>query len=424
MVDGLNGSYRGYEDLKRLAAKLRKERGTSLRIEDLLALDPKNDPLYAGAPAQQARAEWFADVWRRFGREHSHLRAVHYFWVTQPDPRRHDGTPYLNIVGHWKYLDECSKYARYLGLVSVEAIEDHRNPAPEIYAELPIGNVEPRMILEALGEWSLPAIDPDLAAMIELSLPGTEEVEGYDYRPIDQPYFVEVWIEKSTMDYILRPICRALHVNFVPSIGFQSIGSAIKLLKRVRELGRICRSGKPVRVFHIADFDPAGCHMAAAIARPVEFWLQDYAPGADIKLTPLALTHDQVVNYRLPRKMLSDSDPRKRGFEALYGAGAVELDALETLRPGELRRLVRDAIEPYRNDTLADRLYEAADEAQEWVAEAWNARMAPYRQLLAAIDQEVRRLVARDEEELRRLHDRLEAKLAPVRGLRRSGEIE
>jgi hypothetical protein len=378
-MGGMNGNYRGYEVLKALAATLRKERGTSLRIENLLALDPKNDLFYAGAPAQQARAEWFTDVWRHFGREHSHLRAVHYFWVTQPDPRRHDGTPYLNIVGHWKYLDEYSKYARYLGLVGVEAIEDHRNPAPEIYAELPVVTVEPHVSLEPLGEWSLPAIDPDFAAMIELSLPGIEVVEGYDYRPIDQPYFVELWIEKSTMDYILRPICRILHVNFVPSVGFQSIGSAVKLLQRVRELGRICRSGKPVRVFHIADFDPAGSHMAAAIARQVEFWLQDYAPGADIKLTSLALTHDQVVTYQLPRKMLADSDPRKRGFEALYGAGAVELDALEALRPGELRRLVRDAIEPYQDDTLADRLSETADEAYEQVAEAWNTRMTPYR---------------------------------------------
>jgi hypothetical protein len=413
-MGGMNGDYRGYEDLKGLAAKLRKERGTSLRIEDLLALDPKNDPFYAGAPAQQARAEWFAQVWRGFGRARSHLRAVHYWLVTQPDPRRHDGSPYENTVKHWKYLDECSKYARYLGLVDAEAIEDHRNPEPEIYAELPIFTEEPHVILEALGEWSLPAIDSDLAAMIELPLPGIGDVEGYGYRPIDEASFVELWIEKSTMDYILRPICRVLHVNFVPSVGFQSVGSAVKLLKRVHELGRLCQSGKPVRIFHIADFDPAGSHMAAAIARQVEFWLQNYAPGADIKLTSLALTHDQVVNYRLPRKMLQESDSRKRGFEERFGAGAVELDALEALRPGELARIVREAIEPYRDPTLRDRLNDAADEAREQAEEAWNERLAPYQEERDAIEQEVRRHVADYTEDLQRLSDRLEEDLAPL----------
>jgi hypothetical protein len=415
-MGGLNGAgdYHGYEAILALKARLKNECGKSPRIEDLLALDDKNDPFYAGAPAQRARAKWFAQVWHGFGRARSHLRAVHYWLVTQPDSRRHDGSPYENTVKHWKYLDECSKYARYLGLVDAEAIEDHRNPEHEIYAELPLFTEEPRVILESLDKWSLPAIESDLAGMIELPLPGIADVEGYEYRPIDEPYFIELWIEKSTMDYLLRPICRALHVNFVPSVGFQSIGSAVKLLKRVQALGRVCQSGKPVRIFHIADFDPAGSHMAAAIARQVEFWLHRYAPEADIKLTSLALTHDQVVTYRLPRKMLQESDTRKRGFEERFGEGACELDALEALRPGELGRLVRAAIAPYRDPTLRDRLHDAADEAQELAEEAWDERLAPLREERDAIERDVRRLIADYTEDLQRLKDRLQEDMAPL----------
>jgi hypothetical protein len=46
------------------------------------------------------------------------------------------GTPYENTEGCWDYLNEASKQARYLRLVSPEAIVDHRNPAPQIYMGL------------------------------------------------------------------------------------------------------------------------------------------------------------------------------------------------------------------------------------------------------------------------------------------------
>ena len=89
--------------------------------------------------------------------------------------------------------------------------------------------------------------------------------------------------------------------------------------------------------------------MPVAVARQIEFWLQDDAPSADIKLTPLALTRDQVITDQLPRIPIKESDVRNAGFEERYGAGAVELDALEALYPGTLADLVREAIESYRD---------------------------------------------------------------------------
>jgi hypothetical protein len=91
--------------------------------------------------------------------------------------------------------------------------------------------------------------------------------------------------------------------------------------------------------------------MPVAVARQMEFWRQDDAPGADIKLTPLALTRDQVITYQLPRLPIKESDVRQAGFEERYGAGAVEWEALEALYPGVLADLVRDAIAPYRDMT-------------------------------------------------------------------------
>ena len=47
--------------------------------------------------------------------------------------------------------------------------------------------------------------------------------------------------------------------------------------------------------------------MPVGVARQVEYWLQKYAPNVEIKLTPLALTREQVVD--LPPAQ--DSDQRR-----------------------------------------------------------------------------------------------------------------
>jgi hypothetical protein len=186
------------------------------------------------------------------------------------------------------------------------------------------------------------------------------------------------------------------------------------LLQRVSELRRVCKEGKLARVFYISDFDPAGDGMPVAVARQIEFWIRDYAPGADIKLQPLALTREQVIGYALPRIPIKDTDERKGRFEERYGEGAVELDALEALYPGELARLVREAIESYRDLTLEERLDEVAEEAQDTAEEAWEAHMAPYREELDSIEQDARQIAARYEDALRQLNDHLQVELAPL----------
>jgi hypothetical protein len=121
--------FRGYEAIKALAQECR------IRVADLLVLAEKNDPFYAGVPAQRAKAEWFAALWSRFRFTTGvHLRRVHYRIVSSDVPeRRHDGVPYENTETCWDYLSDAGKYARSLGLVSPDAFEDHRNPPPHIY---------------------------------------------------------------------------------------------------------------------------------------------------------------------------------------------------------------------------------------------------------------------------------------------------
>jgi hypothetical protein len=129
--------------------------------------------------------------------------------------------------------------------------------------------------------------------------------------------------------------------------------------------------GKPTRIFYISDHDPAGELMPKATARQVEFWLRKYAPDIPFKLTPLALTKEQVVRFKLPRIPIKESDLRKKYFQDRHGSGACELDALEALHPGELARMVRNAVESYIDASLEERLADAHIEAQDDVEDAW-----------------------------------------------------
>jgi hypothetical protein len=124
--------------------------------------------------------------------------------------------------------------------------------------------------------------------------------------------------------------------------------------------------------------------------------------------------HLRRVHYRLVSVEPGQPTRQRHDGEERYDEGAVELHALEALYPGELARLVREAIEPYRDLTLEERLNEAEEEAREQAEEAWNERMAPRREELAAIEQEARQIAARYEDALRRLNDRLQVELAPL----------
>jgi hypothetical protein len=155
--------------------------------------------------------------------------------------------------------------------------------------------------------------------------------------------------------------------------------------------------------------------MPSAVARQLEYWGERYAPGADIKLTPVCLTTAQVQQYQLPRIPIKDSDLRKGRFEETYGAGAVELDALEALYPGELRRLLTPLLRPYYDRDLAQRFRTAEDEANQQVRAAWEDVTDDLQDEATEIEEEARAIYARYERILGRLQERLQRELAPVR---------
>ncbi|HEY5985366.1 MAG TPA: zinc ribbon domain-containing protein, partial [Streptosporangiaceae bacterium] len=394
----------GAEETKQAARML------GLSTDDLLVISPTVDPFYSGRPADWRDAEWFAGLWQRFGHTTGvHLRRVHYQLLSHPEVAGPGGGQYANTEACFHQLVRAGNKARDLGLVDPLAFEDRRNDPP-ILNTFPRQPPEPRWEWEE-PDWRLPFIGTWQIDDVELGT-GKVSAHGYDYTPGDDPYLVEVWIEKSTMDDILVPLCARLRINLVRFAGFSSKTHIVQFLRRAAE---VAAYGKPARIFYVSDFDPAGEAMHVAVARVAQFYLDRLAPGADIALRRVMLTSEQVDMYSLPRVPIKADDARRARFEQRNGQGAVELDALEALHPGTFHGLISEAVEPYLDHDLENRLYEADEAADDEAQEQWERQTADIQADLDAVADAVTHASRRYRQTVSEVKQQLEADLAPYR---------
>jgi hypothetical protein len=82
----------------------------------------------------------------------------------------------------------------------------------------------------------------------------------------------------------------------------------------------------------------------------------------DIQVRVVALTKEQVIEYDIPPIPLKETEKRAANFHEQHGGLAAELDALEALHPGELRRILAQEIERYFDPDLAAETEAAAEE--------------------------------------------------------------
>jgi hypothetical protein len=354
---------------------LAKQLGRPLYTLEVL----RNDPFTAGQPARKAGAEWAAALWRRFEiKPGAHIRRVHYKIISQRSPvLMANGEPYINTERCEEVLNRASLDARYLGLINSSDLVDRRNAEPIInlidgrdgfiFANggvsggEPPGLTVPRLI-----------IAPPLVA---------------------QRYHLEIWIEKSTMNDVVEPLTKRYGSNFVYAIGEQSQTNCVQLVDRAQE------SGRPVRVLYGSDFDPGGVSMPVAVARKIEHELYKEARerglhDLDIQVRPVVLTYDQCVDYQLPRKPIKETETRAAAFEARFGEGATELDALEALYPGELARILERETARYYDPDLAARVEETTAGVQADLNQINTRIHKRHATAIAAIEAERKKVIA------------------------------
>ncbi|SFJ31768.1 hypothetical protein SAMN04515648_3454 [Phyllobacterium sp. CL33Tsu] len=322
------------------------------RRDDLVALNPANDPFYAGRPSRREGAEWFAGLWSNFNcKVGTHIRRLHYILVSQEKPvLKPNREPYLNLENDWKFLASSSLAARYLQLIPDSAMADHRNDPPIINADDP-NPASPIAFLcgDTGADLNWDVNRQDILSPYYLTS-GFKATQGYT---------VEVWVEKSTQNDILIPLANQLGFNLIPGTGETSEIRAREVVERA------VADGRPMRILYVSDFDPGGRSMPVALARKVEYWIRKAELGLDITIDPIVLTPEQCEKYLLPRTPIKITETRAAKFEQRFGDGATELDALEALHPGELARIVTDEVCRYIDPTLASRVRDAEYDYQQ-----------------------------------------------------------
>jgi hypothetical protein len=361
-------------DIKALAKELKRP------IETLIALHANHDPFYF-TPGRLLAANWFHDIWSGLGIEVAHTRRIHYRLVSQATPvRMPNGEPYLNTDLCAKKLGEAVRDAIYLDLIPGEAIVDHKNDAPRLF--LPDAIPAQFMVFDAEFEedsaWDLPETLPDLPSLRLISPKGA------------QRYHVEIWAEKSTINDILLPLATQFGVNVVTGSGDLSATHCRDAVNRFE------KSGKPVRLLYVSDFDPGGDSMPVGVSSKIMFDLAKRDLSLNVQVRSVALTHKQCIDLALPRTPITKKgDSRAVRFEQRFGEGATELDALEAIYPGRLAEILRAEILRYHDPDLGQKITIASYEARKLLAPINEEIAAPFDAEVAVLETEYQEIRGR-----------------------------
>lgn len=232
---------------------------------------------------------------------------------------------------------------------------------------------------------------------------------------VDQPYYVEVWVEKEALAGVVQ---RAANRFDVPYFSCRGYVSQSELWGAGRRIGRQLDQGKSVLILHLGDHDPSGIDMTRDIRERLELFTttdfyEDNAGGIyldegdeddegnitrsgveavkramaertlfpdddPIEIRRIALNMDQVLQYNPPPNPAKMTDSRVAGYIEQHGRQSWELDALD---PSTLT----DLIALHIDEVVDPELWDEHDEIQNrerarlsYVADRWQTIAAEY----------------------------------------------
>jgi len=382
-----------------LAEKITAAAASSgLSVKELCVLSPDNDPYTSWKRRRQAL--WFAELFRQLvpSEHRRHLRGFFYLLVSQLTPVLWlDGKPFVNDYKHWQWMQKAANAARWLGLIPFKSIIDERNAQSEIY-------VPPATTAQASIS-SGTAIE--IADQLAKALPKFT-LSGFTGR---QTHRIIFYGEKSSLAEVLRPIAENIGAEMIIVVGESSN-------TRIEEAAeRLVADGRPGVLLYFSDFDPSGHQMPVSVGRKLQALRDLCYPSLDIKLYPVALTLEQLRSLGLPSAPLKDKEKRSAAWRAAFdGHEQTEIDALVELHPDVLRQATYDAIKPFYDFTLNDRVTRIGD---DWRIKANRAlaRKKGYRSAVERIKaawEEARSAIADLTKEQQRAVDALRETIPPA----------
>ena len=193
---------------------------------------------------------------------------------------------------------------------------------------------------DTLRDWFKYALNPKVSTEYDLS------------RWKDQPYYIELWVEKDALAGFLSPLCERLGVGLVVSRGYTSYTFKQEAIQRFTEN---IEEGKDPVLLYLGDLDPSGYDIYRC--------LEDEIENGEVKRIGLYL--EDVSRFSLVPNPIKDTDTRSKGFKKRYpelGDTVYELDALP---PGELMDRARWNILKYFDEDIHE---ENEKEVRHWRA--------------------------------------------------------
>jgi hypothetical protein len=136
----------------------------------------------------------------------------------------------------------------------------------------------------------------------------------------DQPFYIEVMVEKQALEGVLLPTCNKLGIGFMANKGYSSVSCLYEASQRYLAARQ---NGKQVCVFYLGDHDPSGCDMTRDVRDRLALFC-----GEPVDVKRLALNKSQVDEHHLPPNPAKLSDSRSSTYVDKHGEYSWELDAL------------------------------------------------------------------------------------------------
>ena len=249
-------------------------------VGDFFAMSNDCDPFYIkNNPNKMVLVDWFKDLFEQYWELLSDkvVRSLHYLQLHHTVHLADGKTRYINLDEHYEKLLDAAKYARYVGAVPFNIIEEVHNPV-DVY--IPESLAMPDISIEKdtplLGLWSFPY---------------RPKYELPSVFPRDQRFVVEIWCEKTYSPF--RDLAKRYGAVWQRSTGEQTLACVNGLFERIKKHKR------PTRILYISDYDPAGTSMPLAVSRKLEYLIHEAKEKGediqdDVRLYTLALTSAQI----------------------------------------------------------------------------------------------------------------------------------
>lgn len=275
------------------------------------------------------------------------LRQIHYLLVTQE--------VYENTDNRYKRLSEILVDARLEGEIPLDAIEDRTRHVYDVIVS---------------GSDTLPSN----VNIIE-SFYGHRVEEPYDYlrgwlrafkdcdtryiipRWTNQPYYVEVWLEKRALQAIFNEVTDDLRVPLLPTGGYASLTYIYEAAERLKIIRRLNPYIEEMKVLYAGDHDMRGLHIQEICDSRLNGNF-----GVGVEVERIALTEEQIREHDLIPQPAKKTDSMARGWIEEHGDVAWELDALE---PNLLGEIIRTAIDEYFDEDIYNEVEEEQEEKRK-----------------------------------------------------------